>query len=83
MSSVNYDLQFGFRQKYSTFHDLIHLNDKIRDQLVGRNFVSGIFDLQKAFDTVDHNILIKKLNFYGIRAVANNWFSSHLHNRLK
>ena len=57
MNSVIYDLQFGFRQKYSASHALIHLTDKIREQLD-----SGIFvDLQKAFRTVDHDILIQKL----------------------
>ena len=40
-------------------------------------------DLQKAFDTVDHDILIQKLNCYGIRRVANNWFSSCLQNQLQ
>ena len=84
MGSVMYDLQFGFRQKYSTFHSLIHLTDKIREQLDSRNFACGIFvDLQKAFDTVDHNIFIQTLNHYGIRKVANNWFSSYLQNRLQ
>ena len=82
MNSVTYDLQFGFRQKYSTSHALIHLTDKIREQLDSGNFACGIFvDLQKAFDTVDHDILIQKLNHYGIRGVANNWFSSYLQNR--
>ena len=71
MNSVTYDLQFGFRQKYSTSHALIHLTDKIREQLDSGNFACGIFDFQKAFDTVDHDILIQKLNHYGIR-VANN-----------
>ena len=73
MNSVIYDLQFGFRQKYSTSHALIHLTDKIREQLDSGNFACGIFvDLQKAFDTVDHDILIQKLNQYDIRGVANN-----------
>ena len=55
----------------------MHLNDKIREQLDSRNFAYGIFvDLQKAFDAVDHDILLQKLNHYGTRGVPNNWFSS-------
>ena len=82
MNSVIYNLQFCFRQKYSTPHALTYLTDKIRKQLDSGNFACGIFvDLQKAFDTVDHDILIQKLNHYGIRGVANNWFSSYLQNR--
>ena len=45
-------------------------------------FGCGIFiDFQKAFDTVDHNILVKKLDHYGIRGVSNSWFKSYLNNR--
>ena len=43
MSSVIYDLQFGFRKKYSTSHALIYLTDKIREQLDSGNFAYGIF----------------------------------------
>ena len=79
INSVIYDLHFGFRQKYSTSHALIYLTDKIREQLDSGNSACGIFlDLQKAFDTADHDILIRKLNHYGIRALANNWFSFRL-----
>ena len=73
---------FDFRQKHWSFHALILLTDKRREQLEGGNFTCGIFvDLLKAFDTVDHDILIQKLKYYGIRGIANNWVSSYLQNR--
>ena len=59
----------------SAFPALIHLTDKQRDQLGKGNFSCGIFvEFQKVFDTVDHNILIQKWNYYGVRDTANNWF---------
>ena len=62
MSSVIYDLQFGFREKYSTSHALIHLTDKIREQQDSGNFACGILiDLQKGFDTVDSHTKIESL----------------------
>ena len=77
-----YDLQFGFRAKHSTSHALVNITEKIREALDAGNFACGIFiDLQKAFDTVDHGILIEKLNYYGVRGTPNNWFYSYLHNR--
>ena len=79
MNSVIYDFQFCFRQKYLASNDLIHLTDNIRGYLDSGNFDCGVFvDLQKAFDTVDHDILKQILNHHGIRGVANNWFSYHL-----
>ena len=77
-----YELQFGFRAKHSTNHALFSLTEMIREALDNSNFACGIFiDLQKAFDTVDHHILLKKLEYYGIRGLANNWFKSYLSNR--
>ena len=62
-----YNLQFGFQQKHSTSHALIHLTEKIREQLDSGKYGCGIFvDFQKVFDTVDHAILTQKLNFYGV-----------------
>jgi len=61
---------------------LISITEKIRKALDTSNFVCGIFiDLQKAFDTVDHNILISKLKHYGIRGIVNDWFRSYLTDR--
>ena len=66
-------LQFGFRQQYSTFHALISLTEDIRKNLDKGNIGCGIFvDLQQAFNTTRHYILLAKL--YGIRRMANNWF---------
>jgi len=54
----------------------------IRGAIDSGSFACGVFiDLQKAFDTVDHDILIKKLYYYGIRGIANDWFSSYIQNR--
>ena len=54
----------------------------IQKQLDAGNYTAGVFvDLKKAFDTVDHNILLEKLDYYGIRAVTKNWFESYLNNQ--
>ena len=54
----------------------------IRLALDNDHFVCGVFiDLQKAFDTVEHKILISKMNHYGIRGIPYEWFKSYLTNR--
>ena len=79
---IIYDLQFGFRQEYSASHALININENIRKTLDDGNIDCGVFaDMQKAFDTVDHQILLAKLNDYGIRGVSNDWFKFYLSNR--
>ena len=77
-----YSLQFGFRAKHSTTHALINITEKIISALDQNKVSCGIFvDLQKAFDTVNHEILLSKLNYYGFRGIINDWFKSYLHER--
>ena len=77
-----YNKQFGFRRAHSTYHTLISLTEKIRQSLDKGQFSCGVFiDLQKAFDTVNIDILLRKLELYGIRGNCNKWFRSYLTGR--
>ena len=70
-----YKNQYGFRQKYSTEHAVTHMIELIKNKLDNKRWVGAIFlDLEKAFDTVNHEILLKKLHHYGIRGIIYNWF---------
>ena len=84
VSSKNllYDKQYGFRKSHSTSHavndSVTHINNELKDN----KFVLGIFiDLSKAFDTIDHQNLLKKLDNCGIRGIANKLIESYLSNR--
>ena len=71
-NNIIYHLQFGFKKNYFTTHALIHLTNLASESLDKWKFVCGIFvDLQKAFDSVDHEILLNKLDHYGIRGITN------------
>ena len=74
-----YDLQFGFRKGTSTTHALVNLVENIKKSLDNKTNACGVFgDLQKAFDTVNHKILLDKLYHYGVRGQARLWFESFL-----
>ena len=69
------------RQQCSTSHALINITKNIRKALDDGNIGCGVFvDLQKAFDTVDHQILLAKFNHEGIHAVSDDWFKSYWSN---
>ena len=77
-----YELQFGFRAKHSTNHALMAITQQIKLAIQNNEIAIGIFvDLQKAFDTVNHEILIAKLSAYGVKGIPNMWFASYLSNR--
>lgn len=74
--------QFGFRKNKSINDALYSFSEHLLSALDNKNPTIGIFlDQTKAFDVVNHNILLEKLNNYGIRGTANAWFSSYLSNR--
>ena len=77
-----YNRQFGFRANHSTNHALISMTESIKSYLDNGEFVAGIFiDLEKAFDTVNHEILCEKLSYYGFRGKINQLLKSFLANR--
>ena len=76
------DKQFGFRAGHSAEHAILELIDQVSNAFDNNNFVLGVFiDLSKAFDTVDHNILLEKLSMCGAKGNNLKWFHSYLSNR--
>ena len=74
-----YDYQFGSQKGKSTYMAMVILIDKISEALDRGGCVIGVFlDFSKAFDTVDHKILLQKLEIYGIKNISLKWFESYL-----
>jgi len=83
-NNILYRYQFGFRQNHSTALALIDVVDRIYKYLDHNETVIGLYlDLQKAFDTVNHKILLQKLNNYGVRGIGLvlDWLNSYLSGR--
>lgn len=83
-NDVLFPYQFGFRKSYSTNLALAEITQNIFENLINKRTTCGVFlDLKKAFDTIDHDILLGKLEHYGIRDIPLTWFKSYLKNRFQ
>ena len=81
-NSILNNFQFGFRKLHNTSHPMVVLLNKITKALNDKEFAITIFcDLQKAFDTCQHPILLKKLEKIGVKGTELNWFKSYLTGR--
>ena len=81
-NNILYPKQFGFQKFHSTDYAIVQLTDQILDAFEENKFTLGIFiDLSKAFDTVNHDILLEKLKLYGVQNCNLNWFKSYLSQR--
>ena len=81
-NDIFYAKQFGFRSNHSTDHAILCIKDRIQKAIDNRSFSCGIFlDFSKAFDTVNHEILINELEYYGLRGLVKQWFISYLSER--
>ena len=82
MSGQIYDSQYGFRNNHSCEHAIGELlGNIVKNQQLGKNTISIMLDLSKAFDTLQHSVIYKKLELYGIRGNCLEWFKSYLTNR--
>ena len=76
-TNITYSSQYGFRKKHSTEMAGLELTDRILNDIDKRDTSLAIFmDLSKAFDTLDHQILLHKLKYYGLNDISLKWFTS-------
>ncbi len=83
-NNILYKHQYGFRPKHSTIHPIMHLLNHCAyasSKPDTESTLAVLCDLSKAFDVISHDILLRKLNTYGVRGIANDWFRSYLSDR--
>ena len=84
INEIIYKHQYGFRAGHNTSHPVLHLTDKIYNAMNTKpsgKTLTIFIDLKKAFDTVDHSILLEKMKIYGVRNTENLWFENYLSDR--
>ena len=83
-NNILFKYQFGFRANYSTNHALTEIIEQIRNACDKGLYTCSIYlDLQKAFDTVNQNILLAKLKHYGIKGTSFDWCKSFICDRVQ
>ena len=81
-NKILYFKQFGFQMEHPTEHAIVQLVDQILESFEYNKYTLGVFiDLSKAFDTVAHSIVLKKLELYGVTDGNHSWFKNYLSNR--
>ena len=81
-NKILYPKQFGFQMGDSTEHAIVQFVDQILESFEYSKYTLGVFiNLSKAFDTVDHSVLLKKLKLYGATDRNYSWFKNYLSNR--
>ena len=81
-NKILYPKQFGFQTEHATEHAIVQLVDQTLESFEYNKYILGVFiDLSKAFDTVDHSILLQKLELYGVTDRNLSWFKNYLSNR--
>ena len=80
--NILFNYQFGFRKGYSTEYAILETIENLKTAIDENRITCGIFlDFSKAFDTINHNILLAKMNKYGIRGLPLEWFLRYLKER--
>ena len=81
-NKIVYSKQFGFQTGHSTYHEIIQSVEQIYENFEENKYTLGVFiDLAKPFDTVDHKILLRKIEIYGIGGTTLRWFENYSTNR--
>ena len=83
-NAILYQYQFGFRKGHSTEQAILELTDQLKTNIDNQKITCSIFlDLSKAFDTLNHSLLLQKLDRYGIRGTPLVWLTNYVNNRMQ